>query len=103
MVSTVQKTVEDLVEFQQVQILDRVVDLFVVQRQVPMVLTVQRPVEIPQVPQLQFIDKFVDIPVVVVQRHVPMVLTVQMFIDKFVDISVVSQRLFPIVLTIQRR
>ena len=60
LVSTVHKTVEDLVEIQQVQILDKVVDLaIVVQRQVPMVLTVQRPVEIPQ-----FIDKFVNIPVV---------------------------------------
>ena len=51
----------------------------VVQRQVPMVLTVQRPVEIPQVPQLQFINKFVDIPVAFVQRQVPMVLTVERF------------------------
>ena len=66
MVSTVQKTVEDPVEIQQVQIWDKVVDLAIVeQRQVPMVLTVQRPVEIPQVPQLQFIDKFVDISPVV--------------------------------------
>ena len=45
MVSTVQKTVEDPVEIQQVQILDKVVDLASVeQRQVPMVLTVQKTV-----------------------------------------------------------
>ena len=60
---TVQKTVEDPVEIQQVQILDRVVDLPVVlQRQVPMVLTVLKPVEIPQI---QIVGKVVGIPVVV--------------------------------------
>ena len=75
MVSTVQKTVEDPVKIQQVQNLDKVVDLAIVeQRQVPMVLTVQRPVEIPQVRQLQFIDKFVNIPVVS-QRLIPKVQT----------------------------
>ena len=58
MVSTVQKTDEDPVEIQQVQILDKVVDLAIVeQRQVPMVLTVQMPAEIPQ---LQILDKVVD-------------------------------------------
>ena len=39
------------------------------------------------VPQLQFIDKFVDIPVVVVQRQGPMVLSVQ----KPVEIAQVPQ------------
>ena len=43
------------------------------QRVAPMVLTVLKTV---QVPQLQSIDKFVVISVVVVQRQVPMVLTV---------------------------
>ena len=61
-----------------------------------MVLTSQRPVEIPPVPQLLFIDKFVDIPVVVVQRQAPMVPTLQkpveipqvLFLDKVVDMHV---------------
>ena len=52
----------------------RVVDLPVVfRRQVPMVLTVQRPVVIPQV---RFLGKVVGLPVVV-QREVPMVQTVR--------------------------
>ena len=54
-----------------------------------MVLTVQRPVETPQLPQLQFIDKFVDIPFVVVQRQVltvqrPVVIPQVHFLDKVV-------------------
>ena len=64
MVSTVQKTVEHPVEFQQVQILDRVADLpVVVQRQ-----------------EVHFLDKFVDIPVVS-QRLFSIVLTIQRAID----------------------
>ena len=61
--------------------------------------TVQKTVEIPQV---QFLDKVVDIPVVV-QRQVPMVQKVQktlevpqlQIIDKVVDIPVVAQREIP--------
>ena len=61
--------------------------------------TVQKTVEIPQV---QFLNKVVDIPVVV-QRQVPMVQKVQktlevpqlQFIDKVVDIPVVAQREIP--------
>ena len=66
----------------------------VVQRHVPLVLTVQKPVEIPQV---QFLDKFVAMPVVV-QRQMSVVLTVQkpgeiaqlQILDRFVDMPVVS-------------
>merc|ERR1719284_1005822 len=59
-----------------------------------MVQTVQKTVE---VPQLQFIDKVVDIPVVA-QRQIPMVQTVQktieipqlQYVDKVVDVPVVQ-------------
>ena len=58
-----------------------------------MVLTVPKTV---QVPQLQFIDKFVDIPVVVLQRQAPMVPTLQkpveipevLFLDKVAEMLV---------------
>ena len=46
----------------------------VVQRHVLMVKTVQKTIKVP-LSLWQFIDKIVDIPVVVVQRQAPMVLT----------------------------
>ena len=76
-------TVQRPVVFPQVRFLGKVVDMsVVVQREVPMVQTVRKPVEIPQVSmvwivqrsveiaQFQILDKVVGIPVVV-QQHVP--------------------------------
>jgi len=58
----------------EVQVIEKVVPVPVTKnRQVPMVQTVQRTVEVPEV---QYIDKVVDIPVER-QRQVPMVQTVQ--------------------------
>ena len=71
----------------------------VVQRQVSMVLTVQKTSEIPQM-------QILEIPVVV-QREVPLVLTVQkpvefqqvQFLDRFVGMPVVEA---PLILTVQK-
>ena len=68
-------TVRRFVEIPQVHLLDKIVDILVCcGRQVPMALPLLKSV---QVPHLQFIDNFVDIPVVVVQRQGTMVLSVQ--------------------------
>ena len=63
----------------------------IVQRQVPAIHVVQKTVEDPQI---QFIDKTVDVPVVV-QRQVQETVEVPQiqFIDKTVDVPVVVQRL----------
>merc|ERR1711945_20320 len=62
----------------QVQFIDKVVDIPVVaQRQIPMVQTVQKTIEIPQ---LQYVDKVVDVPVVQVVQ-VPQVQVVEKTVE----------------------
>merc|ERR1712196_350581 len=76
------------------------------QRGVPMVQTVQRPVE---VPQIQYVDEVVEVPVTK-QRQVPMVQTVQrpvevpqvQIIDEVVDVPVTKQRHVPQVQTVEK-
>ena len=51
------------------QILDKVVDLVVVQQRVPMVLTVQMPADIPQVPMVFSALKTFSGSAVAVHRH----------------------------------
>merc|ERR1712135_84199 len=62
----------------QLQFIDKVVDIPVVaQRQIPMVQTVQKTIEIPQ---LQYVDKVVDVPVVQVVQ-VPQVQIVEKTVE----------------------
>ena len=77
---------------QRVQFSDRVVDVSVVTRRpVPMILNVQKTVE---VPQIQFVDKIVDAPVVVAHQPVPVdaeALSQTQSVERVGDISVVTQ------------
>ena len=78
----------------------KVVDIPVVtQRLIPLVQIV---LTILEIPQLQYVDKVVCVPVVVVDAQKTVEASLLPCVDKVVDIPVVTQRLIPTVQTVQQ-